>query len=519
MSHRAYARILLGLFIICVMAATAHADEAADKYEQAKDLYNQNRFDEALPLIEDSISLNEKSSNSWNLKGLILMNLGRDQEALGAYNRSIELKPTNYIAYNNKGLAHKHLGQYQEALEAFDASIRVSPTYTFAYYNKGNLQMVMGRFPDAIRSLDSALSYDPHYANAYYAKGLVYQKTNEHEKAIESFSHATEENPKYKEAWYGKGISFSKIGRNEDAVASFSQALLIDPNYIDAKTQRDLLLGQTSNNSTILPGSSTSVGGAPFFTILVISLVFVLVGIGFLLMKSGAIKHVKRGDENQPIREYPQSVSKSSDDTEKITDSPQITCDVASLKECVSGISSVKADTNRSGDTTNSEKGVAEGAISGQPPRSGESSGDSSDTKTPHHDVFISYSSQDKSVADAVCAGLEAKKIRCWIAPRDLLPGMMYQEGIIRAIEDCRVMVFIFSSHSNNSPHIIRELTKAVSTGSVIIPFRIEEVVPSKSMEYLIGAPHWLDALTPPLEAHIHTLVNTVESLLQHMKK
>jgi hypothetical protein len=34
-------------------------------------------------------------------------------------------------------------------------------------------------------------------------------------------------------------------------------------------------------------------------------------------------------------------------------------------------------------------------------------------------------------------------------------------------------------------------------------------------MEYLIGAPHWLDALTPPLEAHIRRLVDTIESLLQ----
>src|SRR5713101_8280389 len=39
------------------------------------------------------------------------------------------------------------------------------------------------------------------------------------------------------------------------------------------------------------------------------------------------------------------------------------------------------------------------------------------------HDVFISYSSKDKPVADAVCAGLEGRGIRCWAAPRDILPG------------------------------------------------------------------------------------------------
>ncbi len=34
------------------------------------------------------------------------------------------------------------------------------------------------------------------------------------------------------------------------------------------------------------------------------------------------------------------------------------------------------------------------------------------------HDVFISYSSKDKPIADAVCANIEAAGIRCWVAPR-----------------------------------------------------------------------------------------------------
>ena len=38
-------------------------------------------------------------------------------------------------------------------------------------------------------------------------------------------------------------------------------------------------------------------------------------------------------------------------------------------------------------------------------------------------DVFISHSSKDKHVADAICAVLERRGLRCWIAPRDVTPG------------------------------------------------------------------------------------------------
>jgi TIR domain len=130
-------------------------------------------------------------------------------------------------------------------------------------------------------------------------------------------------------------------------------------------------------------------------------------------------------------------------------------------------------------------------------------------------DTFISYSSKDKTAADAVCAVLEQAGIRCWIAPRDIRPGGEYGGAIIEAIDQCRVMVLIFSSSANSSRQIHREIERAVSKGVPIIPVRIEEVVPTKSMEYFLGAIHWLDALTPPLENHLHRLAETVKALLQ----
>ncbi len=51
------------------------------------------------------------------------------------------------------------------------------------------------------------------------------------------------------------------------------------------------------------------------------------------------------------------------------------------------------------------------------------------------HDVFISYSSKDKSIADAVCSILEKEQMRCWIAPRDITPGVPFAEAIIDNIK------------------------------------------------------------------------------------
>src|SRR5262249_15940800 len=72
-------------------------------------------------------------------------------------------------------------------------------------------------------------------------------------------------------------------------------------------------------------------------------------------------------------------------------------------------------------------------------------------------DVFISYSSRDTPTAERVCAALEESgQLRCWMAPRDIPPGANWSASIIEGIEASRVMVLIFSRHSNTSPQVLR---------------------------------------------------------------
>jgi hypothetical protein len=130
------------------------------------------------------------------------------------------------------------------------------------------------------------------------------------------------------------------------------------------------------------------------------------------------------------------------------------------------------------------------------------------------HDVFISYASADKPVALSVCAALEKSSIRCWIAPRDVQPGISYAEALIDGINKSRVIVLIFTSHTSASPHVMREIERAVSKGVPIVPLRVEKAAPSKDLEYFISSTHWLDALEGPMEVHLKKLAETVAFLL-----
>jgi hypothetical protein len=129
-------------------------------------------------------------------------------------------------------------------------------------------------------------------------------------------------------------------------------------------------------------------------------------------------------------------------------------------------------------------------------------------------EVFVSYSQPDYECAVELVARVEGEGINCWIAPRDIAPSSDWAAEIIDAISNSRVMILVFSASSNDSPQVRREVERAVHKNVSILPFRIENVVPSKSLEYFLSSQHWMDAFTSPREAHYARLCAYLRSQL-----
>ena len=131
------------------------------------------------------------------------------------------------------------------------------------------------------------------------------------------------------------------------------------------------------------------------------------------------------------------------------------------------------------------------------------------------HRVFISYSNQDERAADAVCEVLEGNGIRCWISHRDNKAGASWSEMILAAINEARVVVLVLSGHSNKSSMAAREIERAANKDIPIVALRIEDVMPSGSLEFFLSANHWFDAYPLPVEHYAHALLAAVRTFLR----
>lgn len=126
--------------------------------------------------------------------------------------------------------------------------------------------------------------------------------------------------------------------------------------------------------------------------------------------------------------------------------------------------------------------------------------------------VFISHAHQDRASAEQLLAALESRDIKCWSAPRDVAPGGSYAESILRGIENSGCFVLVFTQHSNLSPHVLREVERALTLGINIIPVRFDDSGVSKSLDYLLATVHWLSATSEPRGRALQQAVEQIAS-------
>lgn len=129
------------------------------------------------------------------------------------------------------------------------------------------------------------------------------------------------------------------------------------------------------------------------------------------------------------------------------------------------------------------------------------------------YDLFVSYATPNRKIAEYVVEKIEKRGKKCFIAPRNIRLGFDYASEIVNGISNSRAVLLIFSSQSDKSAYVLREVNSAVSRNKTIIPLRIENFVPSEAMEFYLGPTHWLDAFPHILDTHLDNILSILNGL------
>lgn len=93
-----------------------------------------------------------------------------------------------------------------------------------------------------------------------------------------------------------------------------------------------------------------------------------------------------------------------------------------------------------------------------------------------NYDIFISYSRKDKKIVAPFINRIDQEVgTKCWIDMDGIESGEQFEDVIIRAIDNSRIVLFMLSDNSLNSKWIKREVYYAESKNKRIIPIVIDD--------------------------------------------
>lgn len=124
--------------------------------------------------------------------------------------------------------------------------------------------------------------------------------------------------------------------------------------------------------------------------------------------------------------------------------------------------------------------------------------------------IFLSYSSKNSQIAEEIYNLFLNKELDVWFAPESIEEGNDYGESIINGIENCKIFVLLLSEDSNKSNHVLTEVEIAFKNKKIIYPLRIENVLPSKSLEYRIANKQWID-IFQDIDKNINRFISTIK--------
>jgi len=111
-----------------------------------------------------------------------------------------------------------------------------------------------------------------------------------------------------------------------------------------------------------------------------------------------------------------------------------------------------------------------------------------------------------------IVAHLEQQGISCWIAPRNIPLGANYQASIIQGIRKSTLLIFVFTISSNESDAIVYEIEKANAQKIPIIPFKIDNIPYSDSLEYFLRSKQATMAYNSSIDMAISELASHIKN-------
>ena len=249
---------------------------------QAKTHVDQDRLDDALPLLRRAATLTPDPAGIHHDIGYLLLRLGRFGKAADAFRAAIAAQPDFALAHVRLGVALQAAGDRDEALAAYGRAAELDPRRADAPFRAGvllealgfrvsamaalrraaatrpasalsrlaavRLQLDAGRYKEAEPALRTLLALHPGHLEATDTLGSVLADAGRFDAAWSCYDHVTRASPQYAGSFYDL-VRCRTIGRADaDLVDRMSTAAARSDLHTEARVKLHLALGKAADD-------------------------------------------------------------------------------------------------------------------------------------------------------------------------------------------------------------------------------------------------------------------------------
>jgi tetratricopeptide (TPR) repeat protein len=154
-------------------------DETQSKHmvEQANELARQNKFSEALEILQQALGKNPQNGFAYSQQAKIYFSMRDAQKASEAIGKALAIQPFQPDFLYVAGVIAAQAGKQEEALAAFEKVTQVNPKEADAYYEIGRIRLQRKERVKALAAFRKASELDP--GDADYKRAVAETSSQE----------------------------------------------------------------------------------------------------------------------------------------------------------------------------------------------------------------------------------------------------------------------------------------------------------------------------------------------------
>lgn len=202
-----------------------------------------DHFTKALAFNPDDTDLNY-------FIGICQNNIGEYQAAMDSFTKILETEPWNIPTKLKMSIIFHNLEMWENAEEIQRSILLKHPQFADVHFHLGLSLMSQNKTEEAAQSFSSALDINPNYVDARLKLGIVQICLEQYGKALENLEIILKRNPGYADVYYLVSLIKEKSNKTEEGIRYLEQALKISPRYKNALVKLIIFHCQTGNLET-----------------------------------------------------------------------------------------------------------------------------------------------------------------------------------------------------------------------------------------------------------------------------